>query len=45
MKNIIYQTQYKEDKINKTLLLVLIIYLYFVKNNIDDPYILIKLKF
>jgi hypothetical protein len=51
MKNIIYQTQYKEgnikypeDKINKTLLLVLIIYLYFVKNNIDDPYILIKLN-
>jgi len=44
MKNIIYQTQYPEDKINKTLLLVLIIYLYFVKNNIDDPYILIKLN-
>lgn len=51
MKNIIYQTQYKEgnikypeDKINKRLLLVLIIYLYFVKNNIDDPYILIKLN-
>ena len=51
MKNIIYQTQYKEgnikypkDNINKTLLLVLIIYLYFVKNNIDDPYILIKLN-
>lgn len=51
MKNIIYQTQYKEgnikypeDKINKILLLVLIIYLYFVKNNIDDPYILIKLN-
>ncbi len=50
MKNIIYQAQYeegkkdKEDNINKTLLLVLIIYLYFVKNNIDDPYILIKLN-
>jgi hypothetical protein len=33
-----------KDNINKTLLLVLIIYLYFVKNNIDDPYILIKLN-
>ena len=32
------------DKINKTLLLVLIIYLYFVKNNMEDPYILIKLN-
>jgi len=32
------------DNINKTLLLVLITYLYFVKNNIDDPYILIKLN-
>jgi hypothetical protein len=34
----------KHQDINKTLLLVLIIYLYFVKNNIDDPYILIKLN-
>ena len=34
----------KHQDINKTLLFVLIIYLYFVKNNIDDPYILIKLN-
>jgi hypothetical protein len=33
-----------KDDINKTLLMVLIIYLYFVKNNVDDPYILIKLN-
>lgn len=47
MKNIIYQAHarvYNNDDINKTLLMVLIIYLYFVKNNIDDPYILIKLN-
>ena len=31
-------------EIDKTLLLVLIIYLHFVKNNIEDPYILIKLN-
>jgi hypothetical protein len=42
MKSILFYTQYQD--INKTLLLVLIIYLYFVKNNIDDPYILIKLN-
>jgi len=33
-----------DKEINNTLLFVLIIYLYFVKNNIDDPYILIKLN-
>lgn len=49
MKNIIYNTQAQarvsnNDDINKTLLMVLIIYLYFVKNNVDDPYILIKLN-
>lgn len=49
MKNILYYTKYQIEytgtaDINKTLLLVLIIYLYFVKNNIDDPYILIKLN-
>jgi hypothetical protein len=42
MKSILFYTQHQD--INKTLLLVLIIYLYFVKNNIDDPYILIKLN-
>jgi len=42
MKSILFYTQHQY--INKTLLLVLIIYLYFVKNNIDDPYILIKLN-
>jgi hypothetical protein len=31
-------------EIDKTLLLVLIIYLHFVKNNMEDPYILIKLN-
>ena len=49
MKNILLYSKYEngyngEADINKTLLLVLIIYLYFVKNNIDDPYILIKLN-
>ena len=46
MKSILlYSKEYTgEADINKTLLLVLIIYLYFVKNNIDDPYILIKLN-
>jgi hypothetical protein len=49
MKNILLYSKYQIEytgtaDINKTLLLVLIIYLYFVKNNIDDPYILIKLN-
>jgi hypothetical protein len=43
IKHILYNTADSDD-INKALLLVLIIYLYFVKNNIDDPYILIKLN-
>ena len=43
IKHILYNTDDSAD-INKALLLVLIIYLYFVKNNIDDPYILIKLN-
>ena len=29
---------------NKTLLNIIIIYVYFVRNNVDDPYILIKLN-
>jgi len=49
MKSILLYSKYQEGytgdaDINKTLLLVLIAYLYFVKNNIDDPYILIKLN-
>jgi hypothetical protein len=47
IKHILYNTAAAtaaSDDINKALLLVLIIYLYFVKNNIDDPYILIKLN-
>jgi hypothetical protein len=46
IKHILYNTAASaaSDDINKALLLVLIIYLYFVKNNIDDPYILIKLN-
>jgi hypothetical protein len=46
IKHILYNTAASadSDNINKALLLVLIIYLYFVKNNIDDPYILIKLN-
>jgi hypothetical protein len=48
IKHILYNTSIAatadSDNINKALLLVLIIYLYFVKNNIDDPYILIKLN-
>lgn len=39
-----HKDEKNNDKINKTLLLVLIIYLYFVKNNMEDPYILIKLN-
>jgi hypothetical protein len=50
IKHILYNTSTAaaatadSDNINKALLLVLIAYLYFVKNNIDDPYILIKLN-
>jgi hypothetical protein len=48
IKHILYNTSIAatadSDNINKALLLVLIAYLYFVKNNIDDPYILIKLN-
>jgi hypothetical protein len=46
IKHILYNTAASadSDNINKALLFVLIIYLYFVKNNIDDPYILIKLN-
>lgn len=48
IKHILYNTAAAtaadSADINKALLLVLIIYLYFVKNNIDDPYILIKLN-
>jgi hypothetical protein len=46
IKHILYNTAASDASadINKALLLVLIIYLYFVKNNIDDPYILIKLN-
>ena len=43
MKSILLYSNNNDD-VNKTLLLVLITYLYFVKNNIDDPYILIKLN-
>jgi hypothetical protein len=43
MKGILLYSDINDD-VNKTLLLVLITYLYFVKNNIDDPYILIKLN-
>jgi len=32
------------NNINKTLLKIIIIYVYFVRNNVDDPYILIKLN-
>lgn len=32
------------NDINKTLLNIIIIYVYFVRNNVDDPYILIKLN-
>jgi hypothetical protein len=49
IKHILYNTAAAatatdSDNINKALLFVLIIYLYFVKNNIEDPYILIKLN-
>jgi hypothetical protein len=43
MKSILLYSP-NNNNVNKTLLLVLITYLYFVKNNIDDPYILIKLN-
>jgi hypothetical protein len=44
IKLILFNQKPRKDEINKTLLLVLIIYLYFVKNNMEDPYILIKLN-
>lgn len=48
MKNILYNSNITDSSadtnINKTIMFVLIVYLYFVKNNIDDPYILIKLN-
>jgi hypothetical protein len=34
----------KLQKMKKTLLFITILYIYFVNNNIDDPYILIKLN-
>ena len=43
--NSIYNILIIDDKIiNKTLLNIIIIYVYFVRNNVDDPYILIKLN-
>ena len=43
--NSIYNILIIDNKsINKTLLNIIIIYVYFVRNNVDDPYILIKLN-
>ena len=43
--NSIYNILIVDNKsINKTLLNIIIIYVYFVRNNVDDPYILIKLN-
>jgi len=42
--NSIYNTIIYSTNSNKTLLNIIIIYVYFVRNNVDDPYILIKLN-
>ena len=42
--NSIYNTIIYSTDSNKTLLNIIIIYVYFVRNNVDDPYILIKLN-